>query len=327
MRKTVIILVIILILASFSGCASDDFGAYMSAMSASESIQSGREYFELELEIDYNKEGLSDDDLKVLSYFDVIRYIMNDQFEHDEEGLHVASDVYYNLGGMGLDMKLYIDGNQMYMKMPVSDEYIDLSEELITDETGMNEEGQQFMEVFEPLVEAWKEVLNDEDIVQGENTYILTESGQLKATTYDITIDKEQLEYLSDVLINEITKEDIAEYFISQNSEDLTTEEIEEVAETFQASLSNAEIIYFNATAFVDFDGRMVRQTFDFEIDFGQVDSGQMQYVKGSMTMETTEIDEPQNIVYPTISPDQWIENDADSNFYEGLFPEDLFED
>lgn len=327
MKRVAVILTLILVITGLSGCSSDDFGAYIKALNASESIQSGREYFELELEVDYNKEGLSNEDLKILSYFDIIRFIMNNQFEHDEEGMHVASNVYYNLGGLGLDMKLYIDGDQMYMKMPVSDKYLDMSEELVTDESGMNAEGRQFVEIFEPLVIAWKGILKNEDIVKGENTYILTDSGQLKATTYDITIDKEQLEYLSDTLIAELTKEDVIEYFIDQNSYDLTVEEVDEVADSFKTSLSQAEIIYFNSTAFVDFDGRMVRQTFDFEIDFGTVEPGSMQYVKGSMTMETTEIDEPQSIVYPMISEDQWVEMDEDGNYYEGLFPEDIFED
>jgi len=207
--------------------------------------------------------------------------------------------------------------------MPVQDKYIDMSDQLTIEDTETTEDI-EFTSIIEPILAKWKEILSNEDILRGQKTYIMTEAGQIKATTYYITIDYEQLAILSEKVIEQLTQEDVLAYFI--DGSELTQEQTDETIAHIRTLLLRAEIVSFDGTAFVDFDGRMVKQTFDFELDFGEGEPGDMTSIKCSFTMEKKELGEPQTFNFPTIRDDQWVYSEDGQYNYKDMFPEGLFE-
>jgi len=114
MKKVYMIIGIITMLFLFSGCTSDNLAAYIKASDLADAETSGKNYMDISAELEFNTDGLSDERLRELSYFDVIKFVMEDTFEETDSGLDVESKIYYNLGGMGLDMSLYIQDDLMY---------------------------------------------------------------------------------------------------------------------------------------------------------------------------------------------------------------------
>ncbi|MDA3845869.1 MAG: hypothetical protein PF505_04875 [Vallitaleaceae bacterium] len=327
MKKISMVVSIMIVTLMFAGCSQDNLADYLKASELADAETSGKDYMDISAELEFNKEGLSDETLRELSYFNVIKFVMEDTYEETETGLNVESRIYYNLGGMGLDMSLYIQDDKMYMKMPVQDKYIDMSDQLSQEDGISASEDIEFNSIMEPILTTWKELLNTDDILKGQKTYIMTEEGQLKATTYLITIDEEQLAVLSEKVIEQISKEEVLEYFINQDSTgELTEADTKEIIEHIRQLLLKASIVNFEGTAFVDFDGRMIKQTFYFELDFGEGEPGDVTSIKGSFIMEKSDLGEKQTFNFPTISDDQWVYSEDGSVNYTDMFPDGLFE-
>lgn len=305
-----------------TGCSTNDMQAYFDAIELTDKEVTGRNEIELYAELEFNEEDLDADQLRNLSYFDVIHIRYQDKFDYSNENEKMEGNMYYNLGGLGLDMSIYMHDGLLYMKMPVQDKYMDMTSELNnTNEEGLSEKQGMYMDMVEPFMEEWQNILKTDDIVKGEKTYVLTEEGQIKATTYNITIDEAQLKTLTSKMTSSISTEEFIENSFTNNGESLTQEEIAEVKEEFEAVFSQVKIESFVGTAFVDYDGRMVRQTFDFVLNFGVVDSGQLERIEGSFSMELTELGEEQEFDFPIISEDQWIDESSSDDLWREMFP------
>lgn len=319
--KVTLLLVAILTLV-LTGCSTNDMQAYFDAMELTDQEVTGRNEIELYAELEFNEEGLDADELRNLSYFDVIHLRYQDKYDYSDSNELMAGHMYYNLGGLGLDMSIYMHDGMLYMKMPVQDMYMDMSSELgETESHELTEEQEMYMGVVTPFIEEWQNILRTDDIVKGEKTYVLTEEGQIKATTYEITIDEEQLKILTESMTDSLSSEGFIENNFTNNGESLTEEEIETVKEEFSEVFNQVLIESFIGTAFVDYDGRMVRQTFEFVLDFGDVSPGQLKRIDGSFTMEITELGEEQEFDFPEVSEDQWIDENTSDNVWSEMFP------
>lgn len=320
MKKIIIVLLATLVL--LTGCSSDALADYKKAIKKTGDIEKGNMNISSKVSLDFVKEGLSEDKIKTLNYFDEIEFAINTQYDFSDENKKVIAKSYYNIGGIGVDSIFYMDDLKMYIKLPIIKGYISLDdiETIGVKNNSFEEEG--FMDFFDPIVDKWNEMLKQEDVFKGKKTYILTEEGQIKTTTYTIDASQEQLKALGDELVKLIKNENILEMFLKNSSFDNEIDK-ETIISKIEDHFSRLVLEGFNGNAYVDFDGRMIKQEFNIKLGLHDAKKGEPKFLEASFTMEYFNLGEEQIFDFPVIEENEWIDiNKKDDQF---IFPEYIF--
>lgn len=312
-----------LTLLLLTGCTSDALGDYQKASVETGKVSRGNLKIDLNLKTKFMTEGLTMAEMNDLSYFDEIEFSMNVLYDSSKEPKRAIAWNYYNFGGMGLDSVFYMNGQEMYMKIPIADGYVNLK-----DQAGeaqnlelFPEEG--FNKVFEPIKEKWNEVLNQEDVFKGKKTYILTDKGQIKTTTYSIEASEEQLKAIGDTLIKTVEDQNLIEKLATEIGSDTNVDRAFYL-EQMQSYMNKIVLVGFKGDAYVDFDGRLVKEAYTISLGLKDPKKGEPSTMDIAFVVEHLSLGEEQIFEFPIVQEDEWLDisNGIDT---EGLLPENIF--
>lgn len=169
MKKLLFLIVGFMGLSLLAGCSSDSLSEYLEASEKTNTIEKGNTKMSLRADLDFETEGLSDKQMRELSYFDQIDIESNTQFDSSDEMEKVISKTYFNFGGVGFDSVFYMNGEQMFIQMPIIKDYIRL-DSFFDSYLDNNEEGSfsSSEDLLRPFYERWMEILGEEDVVKGK---------------------------------------------------------------------------------------------------------------------------------------------------------------
>lgn len=311
---------ILLILLSVTGCSANALDEYKKAVATTMMTEKGVQHMSILLDMEMNTEGLSYEEIKNLSYFDKVEYSADIQYDVTNDKNQVILTTYTNLGGLGLDFKIYINEDQMYMTSPMFSGYMNLSEQRVLGEkefSGITIDGGQLA----PIIEKWNEMLTQEEVLKQEKTYILTDDGQIKTTIYSIHADEEQLKIIMKTVLEMIDEQKLLDEipFEEFGVDELDLSEIDIQAKAHEF-IDRLELKSFDGEAYVDFDGRLVRNNFEVKLGLKEPKKGEPKTIKIVFTNEFDHLGEELEFDFPVVSEDEWIDT-TNEELYKNFMP------
>jgi len=104
-----------------------------------------------------------------------------------------------NFGGLGFDFDLFVNGEEIFMKLPIIGKYMKIDE---MQSSMMQQEQDGDIEIIseetlDGINRKWLEMLKEEDIFRGKNIVLTTPDGEVKTTEYTIKLNDEQIKSLA----------------------------------------------------------------------------------------------------------------------------------
>ena len=293
-----------LLLASalfLSGCSGDALTGYTKAAQKTGSIPNGKFQIKTSVDMDFNLDNLTVEEIKDIKYLEHMDFNCEVTYADNKDHKKALAQCYGNVGGLGIDAEIYVNGDHVDLYLPMLGGYLNLTDAAYQEKLNASE---KFGELFEPMIDKFLELLTTKDIMKGKRTYITTEDGQIKTTVYTIQMNEEQILSLVDETARIMESENInvCELF----GMDI---EINEVTEAMQNWKKYFILSGFSSTAYVDFDGRLVMQDYELDITFKNADTtkGPVRIqMSGKITFSG--LGEAQEIELPVVTPEMYIE-------------------
>jgi len=322
MKKIMTLMIAALVL--LTGCSTSDLEDYRSAVELTDSYTSGSTEQDVSIKLTFNEEGLSQEAIRDLSYYEKIDYATKTLYTGGDAGFAMTSDIYFNFGGLGFDMVYYLNPDEFLVKIPILDKYMSVSDYAGSQETSQSVNDQQ-ADAISRMVEAWNGVLSDEDVFSGSKAYVMTDKGQIKTTTYTILIDEGQFEILKSAMMKMIDEEGVLEAFL-ENAGPMLEGDLDPKAirGTMKDFISKLELKTFQGEAHVDFDGRLVRQSFETEFMNPLAEQGEISTMALVYSVTFDDLGHIETIDFPSISDEDMLKLEAGETIND-YFPDTLF--
>lgn len=293
-----------------SSCGHNGLEEYKNALSVTSQIDSGSLKLVVDLELTFNEDGLSAEQSRQLNEFKTMHLEMTNRYGRDENSgsKEVQADMYFSIGGFGVDSTFYMDGKRQAVRLPI------INKLMYIDNRGVQNELQEFS--LETTATQWTKVFNEEDVIIGQQDYIITEDGQIKTMTYTIKLTSEQLMTLFMPIkqsIEELSQEQIVTLL------SIEPEMAEEVKKVLDQTLPELILTNLDGKAYVDFDGRLSRQTLELEGLVMNNRPGQLKSVNMTVQMDTDMLGEDQELAFPDEDDYQWIESEDVEDAYKSV--------
>ena len=310
-------------LLTLTACSSSDLEDYQQALIETSAYTSGVMTSALSVEIAFNEAGLDFESVRNLSYFEAIEVVTRTEYNSEADSTTAMIDAYFNFGGMGFDMIYYMSGNEMLIKLPIIDKYIQLGYESSEEDKRQGDLRQSM--AIKKVIDEWNNVLNAEDVFSGSKAYILTDKGQIKTSTYQVVINQEQFQVIKTALLSIIADEENVDAFLkdSEGMVDMALDTVE--IQTFMKEMIEAmSLESFEGQAFVDFDGRLVKQIFTVALVNQEAMPGQIKSIHFTYESGYDQLGNVAPILIPTIEPSEMLEVDENRTI-DDYFPEGIF--
>lgn len=315
MKKVFVIFLPIILIISLAACEKNNFEAFINASNKTSDIKRGQENLTLNLNLDFNTEGLSSEQLKKLNYFKNIEARFNTVYDKELE--KTISRTYFNFGGLGFDVNFYDDGEKSFIKMPIIGDYMMIDEELKGDFT-QNMETEDVKgeciseEAFKAIKDKWLNTIKRDDVFTGKDSVMTTPDGEVKITEYSIKLTDEDFKtFLNesiDIIRNdENLKENITKYINSDN-EGKEEINIEEFFDSFKKNLEQSKIENLRYKAYIDIDGYIIKEAIDFHIKFEDMSMSRMKELKYSFEVNRWSIEKEQNLEFPELTEENVLD-------------------
>lgn len=324
MKRMLILGISIILIITLVGCKKNDLEDFTSALKLTEEIEKGELATQLKINMDFNTQGLSEEEIKDRNYLKEIEAKVDVTYDSDLEKTIARN--YFNFGGLGFDLNFYIDGERAFVKMPIVGKYIMIND-FIKDTDIEKNQAQLGEFAAEETMASIKnnliKILKKDNVFSGKDSVLTTPDGEVKATEYTIKLDNSQIKELINETINTISKDEalkknIEKYMDFNIDDNDGVEEIslENLLESVSKAVDNSEINNFTYLAFVDIDGYIVKEDIDFDISFKEVGSGRISGLNYSYSIDRWGINKEQEFDYPEINEDNILEIDS---FDEGV--------
>lgn len=309
MKRIITLLLAMILVISLIACGKEDLEVYKEAVNKTNEIKKGQLLYEVNIEQEFNIDGLTSEDIKELNYFKKIHNKTQVQFD-DEKDMVIARN-YHVFGGMGFDTALYINGDNAFMKMPIMGKYMVIDELNIEDEK-MYEDNQFIsQETTEKISDKWLNLLGKEDVVSGKKTLLNTEDGEVKATLFTISLTENQLKELilgsMEVVMKDGNFFNTMSKWVYTDNEDFSIEEFitEMVKEIYSCKIKN-----FKYEVYIDIDGYIVQTNMEIDIEYPNAGSGDLKFQKISVMDKRWDFEEEQSFDFPTLTEENTLKTD-----------------
>lgn len=317
MKRVLLFLLSVVFLISLAACKNNDFDAYIKAVNKTNEIKRGQQSKDLKMNMDFDMEGLSDEEIKKLSYFKSFNSKFNITFDNDLN--KSIGRNYFNFGGLGFDMTFYRNGEKSFIKMPILGKYLLLDESLIDtylkDEEIDKEEKKCISEkTIKELGEKWIDTIKRDDVFAGKDSVMSTPEGEVKVTEYTIKLTDEQFKKLltesGDILLkDEKLKETIDEY-VRRIREEESDFNFNDAISNFKEGIEESEFENLSYIAFIDIDGYIVKEIIEFSIRFrGQKYEG-MNGFEYYLETNSWDIEKDQKFEFPELTKENTMDTD-----------------
>lgn len=314
------LLIVMTMVIALTGCGPSGLENYKNAVEATASYRSGATKTRLSVDIVFNETGLSPEMQRDLSYFEGMTLVNNSLYINQGEEDKAVVESYVNFGGLGFDMFYYFDQAHMLVKLPIIDKYIaiDTLAPSLRNTAGS-------VAVTRALYEGWVAVLMEGNVVAGKKDYIMTNQRQIKTTTYNIKIDDSQYERLREKIIKRLEDEALLSTLVVNGKiyGQWAVDPIELTAEIKEALLA-FQLESFEGKAFVDDEGRLVKQDFICILVDEATVPGEIKKMTLDYSQIFDQLGEIERVEIPMVEPSEMLEiNEGD--VFESYFPKGLF--
>lgn len=299
MKKVLVIVITIIVAGMLSACSTKGLEAYNNAVTKTNSEKMGKTFFDITVNMDFNTDGLTLEETRELNHFKEMVYQITNQYDITKD--KIATDIYMNLGGIGMDSNYYRDGDKEFIRIPVLRKYVNIKEKK---EEAVNN---HYETSFSDISSKWLELLGEDDVVKGEDTIIDTEEGKVKAKAVTITIKDEQLKAFSEEVIRIITETGMMDDFVFVTDGDWDKDE---VVQSIYDSMERITFESFEAKAYIDFDGYLIKEDMTIGISMKDPKKGEPRSIKISYEERHWDIGKEQIMDIPEINEEDIIEMD-----------------
>ncbi len=314
MKRIFVAIFALLMAVSFTSCSFDSLEDYKKAAEKTEQIKKGQTSGEFSVIMEFNTEGMSNEQIKELNYLKDMRGSFSASFD-DEAGLGIIRN-YLSLGGLGFDMDIYINGDEIVMKLPVLGKYMRIDEmqapldveKLEKDGVMINEETQA------RLGEKWLGLLKKEDVFKGKDIVLTTPDGEVKTTEYTIRLKDEQIKSLAKDALDILSKDEK----LKRNYEENFRKYVSRLEDTsFEKLLSDVgedmeknTVENFNYTAYVDIDGYIVNELIEFELKKKEITPASISGISYRLDIKNWDINKEQKFECPVLTEENTVDMD-----------------
>ena len=313
MKKLMVTILTLFLASALIGCSFDSLEGYKDAVEKTEQIQKGRTEGEFSLEMDFNTEGMTEEQIKELNYFRKMKGSFNAAYDH-ELGKKIFR-YYLNFGGLGFDLDLFVNGEEMFMKLPVIGKYAKLSKmkEYMTDtqeeDFGFVDQGTQ-----NAIDEKWLGLLKKEDIFKGKDTILTTPDGEVKVTEYTIRLNDNQIKDLAMYSIDMLSKDErfneSYEKYIKKNFESLKDTSPKELLSDMKENIKKYTVESFGYTAYVDIDGYIVSEIVGITLEVDNAEPTAVTGLSYELNIKNWDINKAQEFDFPELTDENTIDID-----------------
>ena len=346
-RKIIFIAAFLLILVMLlTSCNTTNLAEYKKASDKTEQIIRGQTAGEYTMTTEINPDGLTAEQIKELNYIKDMDGSFSVVFDDEKEKTIIRN--YMNFGGLGYDFEVYINGEELSIKLPVVGKYLRIDEEMISEGEEYYDEGNQIIseESMNEIIKKWLSIMNEDDVFKGKNIVLTTPDGEVKTTEYTIKLSDEQIKTLLKESAHILSKDENLRLFYENNistnigkmedeSEEKTfeqflddiasnsasikiQEELELKNKTFEEFLDDIledlekfKVENFSYTAHVDIDGYIVNEIIDISLKVIDAEKEGIIGINYYLDIKTWDINKEQKFEFPTLTDENTIKTDA----------------
>lgn len=315
MKRITAVILMVLLALSLVACNTDSLLEYKKAAEKTEQIKKGHTAGEFSMAMDLNTEGMTDEELKELSYYKD----MKGSFDaiYDEDIQKVIFRNYLNLGGLGLDYDMFMNGDEMFMKLPVVGKYIKLNEinsNFISEQhEDLKTENIISKETIDGITKNWINLIKKEDVFKGKNIVLTTPDGEVKTTEYTIKLNDEQIKKLVLDSMDIVSKDEKLKVFydgITKNIEPIADTTFEEQLSNIKESIDDYTVESFSYMAYVDIDGYIVNEMIELSLSVDNKDNGRLTGLNYKLGIKNWDINKDQSFEFPELTDDNTLKLD-----------------
>ncbi len=311
-KKITVYIVILSFTILLTACQTKGLKTYQDAMKNTEAISKAEVIIESEIRTTFNKTGLTIEEEIELSAFESMKTKISTKYD-DAEPERVESNIYYIAGAVGIDAAFYVNNGEVIIQIPLINMYMkldDIMDDIDEEKSSLSKEPIEIQFDFNEVMKSWLSVFNEENVVVGNNTYIITDEGQVKTTAYSFKLDKEQLKTLKETLLEKIDLKILDQLAMDYFKEFQFSQEKEEFKINIEKLLDGFTLTYLEGEAFVDYDNRLIRQSFILYAKGNNPIPGNLKEFQIELTMTYTNLGENQEFDFPKLTEDNVLDKE-----------------
>lgn len=311
MKRLLFAALALMLVISLSACNTSSLEEYKQASEKTDQITRGKVSGEFATKIELNTENMTAEEIKELNYYKDMKGSFNVSYD-DEAGKSIFRN-YLNMGGLGFDFEVFINGEEMFMKLPVVGKYMKLDEV----EANVNvEENEEIIseETIDFITQKWISLMNDDDVFKGKDIVLTTPDGEVKTTEYVIKLNDQQIKTLvkesTDILSRDEKLKSFYRKYIEKSSEESNVKSFESILAELKTGIDNYNIESFMYTAYVDIDGYIVNETFEISAAVIDLEEKNLKAISYKLNLNNFDINKEQNFDFPVLSNDNTLSVD-----------------
>ncbi len=316
-RKITIILTLLLIsLMLLTACNTNNLAEYKKAFDKTEGITKGQTLGEFTITTEINQDGLTAEEMKELNYVKDMESSFSVMFDESAEKKIIRN--YMNFGGLGYDFEVYINREEMSLKLPVVGKYLRIDEKMISENEEYYHAGAKIISdgTKTEFTKKWLSLMNQEDVFKGKNIVLTTPDGEVKTTEYTIKLNDEQLKTLVKDSAEILLKDESLKAFYEKNinintgTEEIVNKSFEEFINDILRGAEEFNVENFSYKALVDIDGYIVNQIIDISLKAIDAQREGVIGIHYNLDIKTWDINKDQNFEFPVLTDDNTINTD-----------------
>lgn len=311
MKRLLFAALALMLVISLSACNTSSLEEYKQASEKTDQITRGKVSGEFATKIELNTENMTAEEIKELNYYKDMKGSFNVSYD-DEAGKSIFRN-YLNMGGLGFDFEVFINGEEMFMKLPVVGKYMKLDEV----EANVNvEENEEIIsvETIDFITQKWISLMNDDDVFKGKDIVLTTPDGEVKTTEYVIKLNDQQIKTLvkesTDILSRDEKLKSFYRKYIEKSSEESNVKSFKSILAELKTGIDNYNIESFMYTAYVDIDGYIVNETFEISAAVIDLEEKNLKAISYKLNLNNFDINKEQNFDFPVLSNDNTLSVD-----------------
>lgn len=311
MKRLLFAALALMLVISLSACNTSSLEEYKQASEKTDRITRGKVSGEFATKIELNTENMTAEEIKELNYYKDMKGSFNVSYD-DEAGKSIFRN-YLNMGGLGFDFEVFINGEEMFMKLPVVGKYMKLDEV----EANVNvEENEEIIseETIDFITQKWISLMNDDDVFKGKDIVLTTPDGEVKTTEYVIKLNDQQIKTLvkesTDILSRDEKLKSFYRKYVEKSSEESNVKSFESILAELKTGIDNYNIESFMYTAYVDIDGYIVNETFEISAAVIDPEEKNLKAISYKLNLNNFDINKEQYFDFPVLSNDNTLSVD-----------------
>jgi len=320
----IVILTLALIAATLTACNTDNLEQYKKAFEKTNQIKRGQSSGEMTVKLDFNTDGLSQEDMREINNFKEMSGSYNIIF--DDEAEKAIFRNYINFGGLGYDFDMFFNGKEAAMKLPVVGKYIRISE---AQQADMDTESFDEMisdDTMKQIAEKWIGLMKEEDVFKGKDIIITTPDGDVKTTEYTVVLSNEQLKDLILEIVEIVSADEKLRSFYNENIiiKDDTDVDVsfDKILKDIEYSIDKFTIDNFKYNALVDIDGYIVNENLAYSIRSTDEEIT-LKSAEYNLDVKTWDINKKQTFNFPVLTEENTLDTENSEDIPSLM--EDLF--